>query len=130
MLIERIRQDSKWGVQHWPDGTATHVTDARSAREAKLKTDLHMQAGIVTWRDILHEEVREAFAEKEWAEIRQELIQSAAVICAWIEDGDSRDGRTSDTGKMDQPKFNFGVQDLPRIVPGSGPGARLDSGQG
>ena len=104
VLIERIRQDSKWGVQHWPDGTATHATDARSAREAKLKTDLHMQAGIVTWRDILNEEIREAFAEKEWPELRIELIQCMAVIAAWIEDGDNR---ASDTSKVDNPPVEF-----------------------
>jgi hypothetical protein len=34
------------------------------------------------------EEVTEVCAETEWPKLRVELVQSAAVIAAWVEDGD------------------------------------------
>ena len=85
---ERVAQLRKWGVQHWPGGTNTSSDDGQMAREAKRAVDAAMVNGDVTWRDILVEEILEAFAEKDWLKIRTELVQSAAVIAAWIEDRD------------------------------------------
>ena len=85
---ERAAQLRKWGVQHWPDGTATSHYDKEMADEAKRVTDEAMVRGSVTWRDILAEEILEVFAEGEWPKIRKELVQAAAVIAAWVEDGD------------------------------------------
>ena len=85
---ERVAQIKKWGVQHWPGGTNTSPGDQQMADEAKRAVDAAMVNGDVTWRDILVEEILEAFAEKDWLKIRTELVQSAAVIAAWIEDRD------------------------------------------
>jgi hypothetical protein len=85
---ERGKQHAKWGVQHWPGGTATSSGDREMADEAKRATDAALINGDVTWRDILVEEILEAFAESEWPMVRGELVQAAAVIAAWIEDRD------------------------------------------
>jgi hypothetical protein len=85
---ERGAQHAKWGDQHWPSGTATSPDDKEMADEAKRVVDIAMHVGDLTWRDILVEEILEAFAEKDWLKIRTELVQSAAVIAAWIEDRD------------------------------------------
>jgi hypothetical protein len=42
------------------------------------------------WRDILAEEVAEAFAETDPDRLQTELIQAAAVVQAWIADLRSR----------------------------------------
>ncbi len=100
---ERDRQDAKWGVQHWPDGTNLVGDDGRMMW-AKYLCEAHAREGTVTWREILDEEVKEAFAETEWSKLRTELVQCMAVIAAWIEDGDSR-SHESDTSEMDNPKY-------------------------
>jgi hypothetical protein len=85
---ERQRQDDKWGELHYPDGTGR-------------PGDIHFAAGFKAickandpaadnWRDILAEEVFEAFAETDPAMLRAELVQVAAVAQAWAEDIDSR----------------------------------------
>jgi hypothetical protein len=39
----------------------------------------------LTWADILEEEIAEALAESDPVKLRAELVQSGAVIVAWIE---------------------------------------------
>jgi hypothetical protein len=104
VAAERERQDAKWGEQNHPDGTGcwrrvsggemrrdNDVADIRAERaiEDKGACDLAAREGRITWRHILREEVSEAFAEDGDA-LRVELIQSAAVIVAWIEAIDRR----------------------------------------
>jgi hypothetical protein len=104
VAAERERQDAKWGEQNHPDGTGrwrrvsggemrrdSDVADIRAERaiEDKDACDLAAREGRLTWRHILREEVSEAFAEDGDA-LRVELIQSAAVIVAWIEAIDRR----------------------------------------
>lgn len=86
---EREVQDKKWGAdRHLPDGTHEDYADlARAFRDA---CDEHHKAGEGTWLDILLEEVYEAATERDMAKLRKELIQVAAVCCAWAEDLDSR----------------------------------------
>lgn len=87
---ERDKQEEKWGEQHLPDGT---YGDSLSARKANLFRDRCNSAtedGTLTWRDILLEEVYEALAESDPVKLRNELVQSAAVLVAWIEDIDAR----------------------------------------
>jgi len=87
---ERARQDEKWGQQSHPDGTDEDyqviVTGMRAKVEAKARR------GELTWRDILEEEIWEAYAEVDPAKLRVELTQAAAVIVAWIEAIDRRQG--------------------------------------
>lgn len=88
---ERNRQDNKWGVQDHLDGTGVSHYDTWAADRAR---SLCQAAGTPkhpdTWRLILDEEVREAFAESDARRLRKELIQVAAVASAWIEAIDRR----------------------------------------
>ena len=104
---ERVAQLRKWGVQHWPGGTNTSSDDGQMAREAKRVTDAAMVIGDVTWRDILVEEMLEAFAESEWPKVRGELVQAAAVIAAWVEDGD-REAANRAAAEKDHPHYAAG----------------------
>jgi hypothetical protein len=85
VIAERATQDRQWGEQNHPDGTSPAYT--RAAEVAKAVTNRHAAEGSVTWFDILHEEVMEAFAEPN---PRAELVQVAAVAVAWIEAIDRR----------------------------------------
>jgi hypothetical protein len=83
VAAERAQQDDKWGEQNHPDGTGQHL--AHYAAAAQRLTDSMTQRGRITYRHILDEEVREAFAESDRDKLRAELIQVAAVAVAWIE---------------------------------------------
>jgi hypothetical protein len=85
---ERQRQNAKWGELHYPDGTG-RPGDAETAASLKAACKANDPASD-NWRDILAEEVAEAFAETDPAKLRAELIQIAAVAQAWAEDIDSR----------------------------------------
>ncbi|MFJ8798466.1 NUDIX hydrolase [Streptomyces sp. NPDC102487] len=87
--VERQRQLAKWGDQHHPDGTAITGDDERAAN-ARHVCQAMASIGQGAWRDVLWEEVAEAFAEKDPAALRTELVQVAAVCAAWIADLDSR----------------------------------------
>jgi hypothetical protein len=104
---ERVAQIKKWGVQHWPGGTATSPGDQQMADEAKRAVDAASVNGDVTWRDILVEEILEAFAEGEWPKVRGELVQAAAVIAAWVEDGD-REAANRAAAEKDHPHYAAG----------------------
>lgn len=87
--VERGRQLAKFGDQHHPDGTGM----PGSRGSANLFRELCQYAaadGSLSWRDIASEEFFEAMAETEWPKLRTELIQLAAVLAAWVHDGDNR----------------------------------------
>lgn len=86
---ERQAQLQKWGVQRHPDGTGERYR--LLADRYRADCQLAAANGGPTWRHILAEEVFEAFAETDTAKLRTELVQSAAVIAAWIEDIDNRE---------------------------------------
>lgn len=82
VLFERVRQEVKWGRQNHKNGTG-RPGDAETAEAYKTicrsntpETD--------NWRDILSEEVYEAYAESDPRLLREELIQVAAVAFAWL----------------------------------------------
>ena len=102
VLVERGAQDKKWGQQDHPDGTGS---DERILTHTDVNLDLRTGAELArifkarcqgnspeedNWRDILLEEVFEAFAETDPAELRDELIQVAAVAASWVEAIDRR----------------------------------------
>ncbi len=91
MCEERQKQDQKWGVQHHIDlmpctKKARTLDEEQRKRECKAADN----NGTLTWEHILNEEVAEAYNAKDVASMRQELVQAAAVLVAWIEDIDSR----------------------------------------
>lgn len=98
---ERARQREKHGDQrHLPDGTApmrwsiafgSNVSIAREERDI-LQRNCRVAAAAqrVTFRDILLEEVAEAFAEDDPEKLRAELVQVAAVAVQWVEAIDAR----------------------------------------
>jgi len=90
ILREREKQERKWGEQHYPDGTNPDAYKPL-ADLARDKCDLADKNDQLTWLDIDKEETMEAYSEVKWPKLRKELIQRAAVIVAWVEDGDSRE---------------------------------------
>jgi hypothetical protein len=90
VIPERWRQLKKWGIQTHPDGTS-EVFYAELANEAKRLCDQASSGGVLTWADILREEVYEALAEEHPENLRAELVQVAAVAVAWVEDIDRRE---------------------------------------
>jgi hypothetical protein len=100
VAAERERQDAKWGVQnhpsgtggegeHWESDTLREVRRDR-AKQAINACDLAASQKRLTWRHILNEELAEAVAEDESADLREELVQVAAVAVGWIECIDRR----------------------------------------
>lgn len=95
---ERERQDAKFGPQRHQDsaiqdaGLAAYWYGIPTEHVAKANTDRRFAFGSGTWADILVEEVAEVVAAvyKTPADLREELVQVAAVAVAWIEDLDSR----------------------------------------
>lgn len=88
---ERAKQDAKWGEQNHPDGTSAEFIER--ALIAKKRNDILAQEDGLAWRDILYEEVCEAFAEEDPERLRAELVQVAAVAVAWVEAIDRRGHR-------------------------------------
>lgn len=85
---ERIRQIEKWGDQQHPDGTG-RPGDREEANRLRAICKATEGDGD-NWRDILAEEVGEAFAETDLDLLKEELIQAASVIQAWIADIERR----------------------------------------
>lgn len=103
---ERCRQDVKWGEQNYDDGTGRGVQPlmricsdttgaAALADLATFATETTTELGLLTWRDILLEEVFEALAESDAAKLRTELIQVAAVATQWAEAIDRREAEAT-----------------------------------
>lgn len=89
IVEERAAQNAKWGEQNHPDGTGRPYDQFHADKARRLCNDA-AEAGVVTWRHILREEVAEALAESDPAKLREELIQVAAVAAAWVEAIDRR----------------------------------------
>ncbi|MFE9812346.1 NUDIX hydrolase [Streptomyces sp. NPDC005548] len=90
---ERQRQLKRWGDQTHFDGTG-RPGDVEEADRLRALCAANGPAED-NWRDILAEEVAEAFAETDQDRLRTELVQCAAVIAAWILNIDRRAGRAA-----------------------------------
>jgi hypothetical protein len=92
---ERDRQDARWGEQNHPDGTGPDIDflgtplDIHVAAFRRSCQDA-AAAGKPTWFGISLEEDFEAYAERDPAMLRAELIQSIAVKVAWVQAIDRR----------------------------------------
>lgn len=91
VVLERERQHSMWGEQSHPDGTGRDG-DGRAAHVARSVAELGFIVGKGCWRDLLTEEVAEAFAETNPVRLRTELLQVAALAVQWVEAIDRRGG--------------------------------------
>lgn len=91
VLVERERQDDKWGEQNHPNGTGEDYADEASV--ARTRCDRATWNKELTWDLILLEEVYEALAESDPAPLRAELVQVAAVAQAWVEKIDRDEAR-------------------------------------
>jgi len=93
VVDERERQDARWGPPSAqlgiPDGTG-YQPDVDGAASARELCDATTRAGTVTWRDVLAEEVAEAFAESDPARLREELVQISALTIKWVQIIDAR----------------------------------------
>lgn len=90
--VERQRQRDTWGTCSYPDGTG-RPWDTERAEVAREVCQSNGPVGEHNWRDIVQEEVSEAFAETEPKRLREELVQVAAVVTHWIEAIDRRHDR-------------------------------------
>lgn len=86
---ERKRQIEKRGIQERASGNS-HDEYALAEATAKKRYAEHLAAGTLTWLDILREEVYEAFAAPNDANLREELVQVIAVAASWLLDIDRR----------------------------------------
>lgn len=92
VIRELERQDERWGEQNHPDGTGPHVLNEDEAEWTYLVLADEQKAWNATlvrndkldWRNILLEEVYEAFAESDPERLREELVQVAAVAMQWV----------------------------------------------
>lgn len=91
---ERDRQEEKFPAQELPDGTG-QPGDYELAVAARFSCDRAVEAGTVSWRHVLKEEVREALAERDPDALRAELVQVAAVAVRWVEAIDRRRARAA-----------------------------------
>ena len=91
VIEERDRAMAKWGVQNHPDGTGGGAAEILRDQQRDL-VDKQSMNGKSNWRDILLEEVREAFAETDLVALDKELMQVMQVCCVWREDIARRSG--------------------------------------
>lgn len=98
IIAERDKQDKKWGEQNHPSikehflENPTYTISEIAAEykipdveEAKKICDLMAKLKECTWADIAIEEMCEAICTTDEKHRREELIQLAAVVMAWIE---------------------------------------------
>ncbi|GGV37958.1 hypothetical protein GCM10010182_72840 [Actinomadura cremea] len=111
VAAEREAQDRAWGVQDFPDGTGP--TFAARAEESKRDCADAAASGDLAWRHILTEEFFEALAESDHAELRGELVQTAAVAIQWIQAIDRRHGAGAPREKLVRDR-------IPEIISRSG----------
>lgn len=78
---ETARQNARWGPLNYPDGTG-RPGDREAADAARKTCKANGPAGD-NWRDILDEEVREAFAETDPGALLAELLQVETVARQW-----------------------------------------------
>lgn len=104
---ERARQHEQWGEQNHPDidphdlpavvrgeyafrAERWKAINARRAGDGCEVKHRNPEAACTAWDGILLEEVFEALAEEDPVKLRVELVQIAAVACAWVEAIDRR----------------------------------------
>ncbi len=97
---ERERQEAKFPEQHLPssapataEATLGYPPVRALTSDVRAYVEVAAAAGMLSWRDVLHEEFCEAIDEADAGDVnvdalRSELVQVAAVCARWIEDLD------------------------------------------
>ena len=106
---ERIRQDQKFGVQDHPNGTGS-TADQELSEFRKSLCNSRFKRGVGTWRDVLYEEVAEAFAERNLNRLQEELVQVTAVAVAWCEAIERQRIARKRMIRADQPSTQMGLK--------------------
>lgn len=95
VLNERRKQENKWGVQDHPSVRESKTGHGRcglhgmvSEETAKQLCEYNSKRGTLAWGHIAVEELAEAISAPGDMSRREELVQLAAVIVAWIENID------------------------------------------
>lgn len=95
--FERIKQDKKWGVQNHPcldpillnkDTTPQRMCieyEIPTENRARQLLELAIENGTLSYAHIALEEFTEAVSEFDIHKRRQEIVQLAAVLVAWVE---------------------------------------------
>ena len=111
---ERKRQDAKWGEQNHPNlsptaqGTSVYGPAHRAASimclpladAARDRVEHLARVGMLGYADIAVEELAEAIEQAalgDDAKLRAELVQTAAVLVAWMECIDRRRAKAKGT---------------------------------
>jgi hypothetical protein len=108
---ERGRQDDRWGEQNHPIlfDSRTREVYARQAETWKKindqRVDKRVREGVSPdkrngWDGILQEEVFEALGAPTTHEVREELVQTAAVVVAMIQSLDRADAARAELDAM------------------------------
>jgi hypothetical protein len=87
ITAERRRQNEKWGEQnHSMNGiNGLNGEFERALQRALEQCRKRCETKLISWYDILMEEVCEAFLEREHEKQREEMVQVAAVAVQIIE---------------------------------------------
>lgn len=103
VAAERGRQILKWGDQTHPcvpwevpgmnpdQARVDKFIAERMEHAAREDCEREFKAGEGTWAAIAREEMAEAIAAPTRAKRREELVQTMAVLTAWLEDIDRKD---------------------------------------
>lgn len=86
--VERMRQDAKWGEQNHKSVATAYpgrYYGVSSESSAKARCEWAAKNSCLTWGDIACEEMAEALNSDNDTDRREELVQLAAVVVAWIE---------------------------------------------
>lgn len=84
---ELVAQNEKWGEQNHPDYAHDPLFRHMDGSRVKERVEGAVQRGKLSWSHILLEEVAEALDEALWGnetELRNELVQVAAVAAQWV----------------------------------------------
>ena len=100
VIVERARQHGKWGAQDCPNLFLEAQYSLHASDVQRVTCQERFRQGIGSWADILLEELAEGLdearraamapagsADREGAlnDLRDELVQVAAVAAAWVE---------------------------------------------
>lgn len=90
ILIEQMRDELKYGVQHYPDGTTVAMAqqlDAFQDLAARAMADRQL-----TWTHLLLCQTYQALAREDSGELYKCLSYLGRTVVQWMEDLDARRG--------------------------------------